>query len=79
VTCRTPGCRRNAATCELDHVTPWNCGGPTDEANLCTACTAHHHMKEHPGWQVVLHPDRRVEWITPTGHRYWTEPHDYRE
>uniref|UniRef100_UPI002607F88B HNH endonuclease signature motif containing protein n=1 Tax=Pseudonocardia sp. TaxID=60912 RepID=UPI002607F88B len=79
VTCRTPGCRRNAATCELDHVTPWNTGGPTDEANLCTLCTAHHHMKEHPGWQVVLHPDRRVEWITPTGHRYWTQPHDYRE
>jgi hypothetical protein len=78
VTCRTPGCRRAAATCELDHVIPWDPGGITDEANLCTLCTAHHHLKERPGWQVVLHADRRVEWVTPTGHRYWTQPHDYR-
>ena len=78
VVCRRPGCRRAAATCELDHVVPWNPDGTTDEDNLCTLCTADHDLKEQPGWQVVLHGDRRVEWITPTGHRYWTEPHDYR-
>ncbi len=78
VVCRRPGCRRAAATCELDHVIPWDPDGTTGEANLCTLCTADHDLKEQPGWQVVLHPDRRVEWITPTGHRYWTEPHDYR-
>ena len=78
VTCRTPGCRKAAATCELDHVIPWEPDGTTDEANLCTLCVAHHDLKERPGWQLVLHDDRRVEWITPTGHRYWTAPHDYR-
>jgi hypothetical protein len=78
VTCRRPGCRRPAATCELDHVIPWNPDGATSEANLCTLCAADHDLKEQPGWQVVLHDDRRVEWITPAGHRYWTEPHDYR-
>jgi hypothetical protein len=23
-------------------------------------------------------PDRRIQWITPTGHRYHSQPHDYR-
>jgi hypothetical protein len=78
ITCRAPGCRRASATSELDHVEPWEHGGATAEANLCTLCTAHHDLKERPGWQVLLHPDRRVEWVTPTGHRYWTAPHDYR-
>jgi hypothetical protein len=27
---------------------------------------------------MVLHDDRRVEWINPTGHRYWTQHHDHR-
>ncbi|MBC8092754.1 MAG: DUF222 domain-containing protein [Pseudonocardia sp.] len=78
VTCRAPGCRRAAATCELDHVIPWKPDGETSEANLCTLCTHDHDLKEQPGWQVLLHPDRSVEWITPTGHHYLTRTHDYR-
>jgi hypothetical protein len=78
VTCRHPRCRRAATTCELDHVIPWDPDGTTSEANLAALCTAHHDLKEQPGWQVVLHPDRRMEWITPTGHRYWSDPHSYR-
>ena len=76
--CRHPRCRRAATTCELDHVIPWDPDGTTSEANVAALCTAHHDLKEQPGWQVVLHPDRRMEWITPTGHRYWSDPYDHR-
>ncbi|GAA3225311.1 HNH endonuclease signature motif containing protein [Pseudonocardia petroleophila] len=78
VTCRAPGCRRAATTCELDHVIAWADGGTTSEDNLACLCTAHHDLKEQPGWQVTLHPDRSLEWTTPTGHTYRTEPHDHR-
>jgi hypothetical protein len=78
ITCRHPRCRRAATTCELDHVTAWQDGGGTSEDNLAALCTAHHDLKEQPGWRVVLHPDRSVEWTTPTGHTYLAEPHDHR-
>ncbi len=78
VVCRNPRCRRPAPTCELDHVVEWQDGGVTAEHNLCLVCVRHHDLKEAPGWQVVLHEDRRLEWITPTGHHYWSRPHDHR-
>ncbi len=76
--CRYPGCRRAAAACEIDHVQPWQHGGTTSEDNLCELCERHHDLKEQIGWRVVLHPDRRLEWITPTGHHYWSRPVDHR-
>jgi hypothetical protein len=78
VECRHPRCRRAATNCELDHVVPWERDGETSEANLAALCTAHHDLKEQPGWQVTLHPDRSLEWVTPTGHRYRSDPHDHR-
>ena len=76
--CRNPRCRKPATTCELDHVTEWQDGGVTAEHNLCALCVRHHDLKEAPGWRVVLHDDRTLEWITPTGHRYRSRPHDHR-
>lgn len=77
-TCRNPRCPRAARACELDHVVEWQDGGTTSEDNLCALCVRHHDLKERPGWQVVLHPDRTVEWTTPTGHHYRSRPHDHR-
>ncbi len=76
--CRYPGCRRPAVACELDHVQPWQHGGTTGDGNLCALCERHHDLKEHPAWHVVLHPDRSLEWVTPTGHRYTSRPADHR-
>ncbi len=67
----------NRHRCELDHVTEWQHGGHTSEDNLCALCARHHDLKEHHGWQVVLHHDRSVEWTTPTGHRYTSPPVDH--
>ena len=53
--------------------------GPTSEANLATGCSHDHHLKHSPGWQVHALADGVIEWITPTGHRYRSTPHDYRD
>ena len=37
-TCTAPGCRRAAARCDLDHVTPYDQGGRTCECNLHSPC-----------------------------------------
>jgi hypothetical protein len=62
---------------ELDHVVPFPIG-PTSEANLAGYCGHDHHAKHAPGWRVRAHDDGRIEWITPTGHSYTSEPFDYR-
>jgi hypothetical protein len=74
VHCRFSGCRRRAADAELDHVTAWSDGGTTNEPNLAAYCTHHHRLKHHAGWRVDAHPDGRLTWTTPTGHRHTTRP-----
>ncbi len=75
--CRSPLCRRRAIDGELDHTVPFP-EGPTADHNLTDGCVWHHHEKHAPGWAVVQHPDGRLDWITPTGHTYTSEVHDYR-
>ena len=75
--CRHPMCRRPATTCELDHTIPYPQGTTSDD-NLWAGCRPHHTLKHHGGWQVTQHPDGRIEWITPTGHRVSTQAYDYR-
>jgi hypothetical protein len=79
VHCRSPICRRRATDGELDHALAWEHGGGTDEANLHALCTADHHRKHAPGWSVAVEDGRTLTWITPTGHRYSSHPHDYRD
>jgi hypothetical protein len=76
--CRFPHCRRQAADAELDHVIPWAHGGPTSAGNLVALCRHHHRLKTHAQWHVEIHPDGRLTWTTPTGHRHTTTPHDHR-
>ena len=79
VTCRVPICRRRVLDCDLDHAIAFNTDhGSTDEENLYGGCRHHHRMKDEPGWSVTQHPDGRVTWNTPTGHRYTSQPYDYR-
>ncbi|MEH0108591.1 DUF222 domain-containing protein [Tersicoccus sp. MR15.9] len=53
-TCRFPGCRRNAAGCDLDHVVAWVDGGATTAENLAHLCRRHHVLKHHSGWTVTM-------------------------
>jgi hypothetical protein len=72
--CRFPHCRRTAADAELDHIEPWTHGGQTTTANLQALCVHHHKLKTHAGWRIQTHPDKRLTWTTPTGHRHTTAP-----
>ena len=77
--CRVPICRRRALDAQLDHTVAFHAeGGTTSERNLYHACLCHHRMKDAPGWSVTQHVDGRLTWTTPTGHRYSSEPFDYR-
>ncbi|WP_157513866.1 HNH endonuclease signature motif containing protein [Nocardia concava] len=82
--CRAPGCQVPAADTDLDHQdrfdhdNPDN-GGPTSEHNLGARCRRHHRLKtladnNRNGWKVDHHPDREVQWTTPSGDSITTTP-----
>lgn len=75
--CRRPHCGRRASGCDLEHAVPYP-HGPTADTNLWCACPHDHRLKHAAGWSVTLHPDGRLTWTTPTGHRHTTDPYDYR-
>lgn len=50
--CRWPGCHIPAAWCEIDHLTAYTEGGPTDLDNLAMWCSHHHHEKHRSGVKV---------------------------
>ncbi|APA95700.1 HNH endonuclease signature motif containing protein [Nocardia seriolae] len=82
--CRAPGCHVPAAVTDLDHQdrfdhTDPESGGHTTEDNLGARCRRHHRLKtladnNANGWQVIHHPEREVEWRTPTGDSVTTTP-----
>ena len=75
-TCRAPGCGRRAVHCEVDHtIERASDGGPTAFDNLTHLCINHHKLKTLTGWGYQ-HLDRfgTVEWTSPLGELYITEP-----
>ncbi|MVU79549.1 DUF222 domain-containing protein, partial [Nocardia sp. ET3-3] len=83
-TCRAPGCQIPAAATDLDHQERFDhndpaAGGHTTADNLGARCRRHHRLKTHSDnhrnqWQVIHHPGREVEWVTPTGESATTTP-----
>ncbi|MFI7484011.1 DUF222 domain-containing protein [Kocuria sp. M1R5S2] len=81
-TCRFPGCRRAAESCDLDHTIAWAQGGTTDAGNLAHLCRAHHLLKHRHGplgrWRVVHRdpatPEGVLEWTSPAGRIHVTYP-----
>ncbi|WP_198347363.1 HNH endonuclease signature motif containing protein [Nocardia terrae] len=83
-TCRAPGCQIPAAATDLDHQDRFDhndplSGGHTTEDNLGARCRRHHRLKTHAEnhrnqWRVLHHPNREVEWVTPTGQSVTTQP-----
>ncbi len=71
--CRFPGCRRQASGCDLDHIVPYP-EGETSAANLHALCRRHHRLKHEAGWQVRALPGNRLEWTSPLGAAYTTQP-----
>jgi hypothetical protein len=71
--CRFPGCTRHAKL-HAHHVVYWSDGGPTDLANLVLMCSRHHTLLHAHGFQLRLHPDRRLEVRTADGVRVLHHP-----
>jgi hypothetical protein len=73
-TCRFPGCGRSARQCEVDHQLDWQFGGTTSSDNLADLCPKHHAYKHKTDWQYRHLPDGTIEWTSPSGRPYQTEP-----
>lgn len=72
--CRFPFCETAASRCDLDHVMPFDQGGPTSATNLQALCRHHHRAKTHGGFRVRMTPDGVCTWLSPSGARWVTEP-----
>jgi Domain of unknown function (DUF222) len=86
LTCRFPGCDRQAWICDLDHTTPFNhadpsLGGLTVPWDLACYCREHHRLKTFHGglggWRDEQLPDGTIVWTSPTGRVYKTTPDGY--
>ena len=77
--CTAPGCRRPAARCDLDHVTPYHRGGKTCECNLGPACRHDHQRKQTPGWTLTTPAPGTFTWTTPGNRTHTTTPAQYWE
>ncbi len=73
-TCRMVGCSRRAASCDVDHTTDWQYGGPTSADNLAHLCRSHHLLKHHTSWAMTQKGGGVIEWTSPTGRVHTTAP-----
>lgn len=79
--CRFPGCSRPASKnqgTDLDHTVPWP-RGQTTASNLAVLCRHHHRLKHSPGWSAELQADGVMEWTSPGGKTFRSEPWTYTE
>jgi hypothetical protein len=80
VTCRYPGCTRNAIYCDDEHCDAYP-HGPTSAGNVCQLCRKHHRRKTR-GAFTYARPDPatgKTIWTTPLGFTYLQEPATYDE
>jgi Domain of unknown function (DUF222)/HNH endonuclease len=73
-TCRGVGCGRRAGTSDVDHGHEWAEGGATAVDNLAHLCRGDHTRKTRLRWRVKHLPGGTLEWTTPFGKTYRTEP-----
>ncbi len=73
-TCRFPGCNRPAHECDLDHTLDWQFQGHTEHDNLSSVCAGDHGLKSETGWTAKQRPGGIIEWTSPTGRLFCTEP-----
>ncbi|WP_213814217.1 HNH endonuclease signature motif containing protein [Glaciihabitans sp. dw_435] len=77
-TCRGGvGCPTPAEQCDIDHTEEWQDGGETDAENLAHLCRSHHSFKSYSAWTVVQIGGGRLEWTSPSGKKYITEPSSF--
>lgn len=73
-TCRFPGCNRSAAHSDLDHSLDWQFNGLTAANNLAYLCPPCHALKSETGWSVRHLAAGTLEWTSPSGRTFVSEP-----
>ncbi|WP_166789775.1 HNH endonuclease signature motif containing protein [Cryobacterium fucosi] len=73
-TCRFPGCNQPADRCDHDHSLDWQFDGLTAHDNLANLCGPCHALKSETGWTVKHLAGGFLEWTSPTGQSFTTEP-----
>jgi len=73
LTCSFPGCDQPAVNCDIDHSVPYP-HGPTHPSNNGLKCRIHHLLKTFCGWTDRQLPDGTIEWTSPRGRTYTSEP-----
>ena len=75
--CVFPGCARDARSCDLDHITPYDPNGPPGQTrphNLACLCRRHHRAKTLGLWRYTRTPDGGYLWNGPYGSTYLVTP-----
>ena len=70
--CVFPWCGRDARTCDVDHIEPYDEHGPPGQTrpdNLAPLCRRHHNAKTFGRWRYHRAPDGPGDTYT------WTDPH----
>jgi hypothetical protein len=80
VTCRYPGCTRNALYCDDEHCQAFP-HGDTSAGNICQLCRKHHRRKTRRRFTYTrTDPETGTTiWTTPLGFTYAQEPASYDE
>ncbi|UFU02093.1 HNH endonuclease [Ruania suaedae] len=73
-TCQFPYCHRTARSADLDHIEPYEHGGPTTSTNLAALCRRHHRAKTHAGWTYQVITPGTYHWASPDGAAYLVTP-----
>ena len=74
--CVFPWCATDARSCDLDHVIPYDDGGPTSPLNLAPLCRHHHRAKTRRRWRYKREPDGTYTWTGSHARRYCVSVHD---
>jgi hypothetical protein len=68
--CVFPHCTRPARSADLDHIQPFDAGGPSASANLASLCRLHHRIKTHGGWTYTMVEPGVYLWRSPYGYSW---------
>lgn len=75
--CVFPWCQRDARSCDLDHIDPYDPDGPPDQTrpdNLAPLCRRHHRCKTTGRWRYRRQRDGTYVWTAPRGRAFAVTP-----